>query len=279
LPDIKPTKVEVPEDLWLKCKKCGELIYTKELDKNLKVCPECNYHFPLSCRERVAITLDEKSFREYDWKLSPSDPLGFVDLKPYPERLRAYQERTGLIDAIIAGEGKIGGHKAALAVIDSHFMMGSMGTVMGEIVTRMIESAISSRLPVIIINAGGGGARMQEGILSLMQMAKTNGAVSRLHKAGLLYISVLTDPTMGGVMASFASQGHIIIAEPGARLGFSGPRVAKMTIGVTIPDDFQRAEPMQKRGLIDMVVPRRDIRPTLIELLDFFLSEDDWNGD
>ena len=262
-------KLEVPDGLWTKCTSCSEIIYNKRLEENLRVCPKCGYHFYLGARKRIEITLDEGSFVEYDSKISSVNPLNFPE---YEEKLEKSRKQTGLDEAAIIGEGKIGGRKIAVGVTDFGFMGGSMGSVVGERITLIIEKAMEKGYPLLLISGSGGGARMQEGVISLMQMAKTSAAIARLKRQGLLYISLLTHPTMGGVMASFASQGDIILAEPGALLGFAGPRVIKQTIKQQIPPRFQRAESLLEHGMIDLVVKRKEIRPTLIKILNLILS-------
>jgi len=262
-------KIEVPDGLWTKCTNCSGIIYNKRLEENLRVCPKCGYHFYLGARKRIEITLDKDSFVEYDSKINSGDPLDFPD---YEEKLEKGKRQTGLDEAAVIGEGKIGGRRVAIGVTDFGFMGGSMGSVVGERTALVMEMAMDKKCPLILISGSGGGARMQEGVISLMQMAKTCAVMGKLKKRGLLYVSLLTHPTMGGVMASFASQGDIILAEPGALLGFAGPRVIKQTIKQQIPPGFQRAESLLKHGMIDLVVERRDIRPTLIKILDFVLS-------
>jgi len=266
---ITRRKPEIPEGLWVKCPECGEMIYKKDWENNLKVCPECNYHFRISVQERIAITLDKDSFVEDDTNITPIDFLNFTDSKSYKDRLAEYQQKTGLTDAVVTGTGTIDGHKVIICILEFKFMGGSMGSVVGEKITRAIEKAISSRLPIIIISSSG-GARMQEGVMSLMQMAKTSSAIARLHTSGGLFISVLTDPTTGGVTASFASLGDIIIAEAKALIGFAGPRVIEQTINQQLPKGFQRAEFLLKHGLVDMVISRKDLKNTLKQLLEFF---------
>ncbi|AQS59737.1 acetyl-CoA carboxylase, carboxyltransferase subunit beta [Desulforamulus ferrireducens] len=256
-------KRDIPEGLWIKCPRCNEILYTKELEKNFKVCQKCNYHFRLNAKERIAMTVDEGSFQELEHGLTTINPLNFPN---YDEKIAAVQEATGLKEAIVVGEATIGGHSVMLGVMDSHFIMGSMGSVVGEQIALGIEKAIEKGYPVIIF-ATSGGARMQEGILSLMQMAKTAAALAKLDEAGLLFISVLTDPTTGGVTASFASLGDIIIAEPGALIGFTGPRVIEQTIRQKLPEGFQRAEFMRQHGMVDMIVNRPQLKETLAQLL------------
>jgi len=260
-------KVDIPNGLWTKCENCKEMIYTKQLEENLKVCPKCQYHFRLSSKERINLLVDENSFIENSSKIVPEDPLDFPE---YKDKLKKAQELTGLDDAVIIGEGKIGGYLVALGVTDFNFMMGSMGSVVGEKITRIIEYATDKKLPLIIVSSSGGGARMQEGILSLMQMAKTSAALKRFSNEGLLYISILTDPTGGGVTASFGMLGDIIIAEPNALICFAGPRVIEQTIKQKLPKGFQRSEFLLEHGFIDMVLHRKDLKPTLIKILKFF---------
>lgn len=261
-------KKDIAEGLWFKCEECGEIIYNRELERNLKVCLKCGYHFRLSALERLALLLDQESFMEYDADLQSVDPLGFEDLKKYPHRLVQAQQSTGLLEAVVTGEGKIYGHDVVIGAMDFNFMAGSMGSVVGEKITRAIEQAIDKKMPVIICSCSG-GARMQEGMLSLMQMAKTSAALGKLHQAGLLYISIMTDPTTGGVTASFASLGDIIIAESGALIGFTGRRVIEQTIKQKLPHDFQTAEFLLEHGMVDMVVERKDLKSTLGRILEF----------
>lgn len=258
--------VKVPFGLWVKCEHCGEIIYKKEVERNLDVCPKCNYHFRISARSRINITFDEGSFIETDEKIEPIDALDFKDLKRYKDRLKSSQKETGLRDAMITGEGEIGGQRASAAVFEFSFMGGSMGSVVGEKITRAIERAIDAKCAMIIFSSSG-GARMQESILSLMQMAKTSAALAKLREAGLPYISVLTDPTMGGVSASFAMLGDVIIAEPRALIGFAGPRVIAETIRQKLPEGFQRAEYLLEHGMVDMIVERKLMKDTLSRLI------------
>lgn len=265
----KGEKLDIPGNLWVKCFKCSETLYNKDLEKDLKVCPKCGYHFKLSSKERIAMLLDEASFSPYDFEMRSKDFLHFVDSQPYEQRLKDYEERSGLTEAISAGEGTISGKHVVICIMDFSFMGGSMGSVVGEKITRAVEKAVGLRLPVIIISTSG-GARMQEGIMSLMQMAKTSGALARLSEAGLPYISILTDPTTGGVSASYAMLGDVNIAEPGALIGFAGPRVIEQTIRQKLPAGFQRAEYLLDHGMIDMVVERKDLKPVIIKCLDWF---------
>lgn len=264
---FKRKKEERGEDLWERCKGCQEMILRRELERNLRVCPKCGFHFPLPARRRLDITLDEGSFEELDGHLSPADPLGFKDTKRYTERVKEAQDKTGLKDAFIYGAGTIEGQPAIVGAFDFAFMGGSLGSVVGEKVTRAVEEACRRRWGLVIFCCSG-GARMQEGILSLMQMAKTSAALARMKKERLPYLSVLTDPTTGGVTASFGMLGDVILAEPGALVGFAGPRVIKETIGEELPPGFQRAEYLLEHGLVDMVVERRRLREVLARLLD-----------
>ncbi|MEC4686078.1 MAG: acetyl-CoA carboxylase, carboxyltransferase subunit beta [Nitrospirota bacterium] len=259
-------KVKIPEGLWVKCDNCKEIIYRKEVERNLKVCPKCNYHFRISAMERLKLLIDSGSFQEMDPDLASSDPLRFKDTIPYSERLVENRKKSGLSDAIISGEMQIKGTPVAIAIMDFSFMGGSMGSVVGEKVTRTAELALAKQIPLIVVSASG-GARMQEGMFSLMQMAKVSAAIGRLKDRGVPYISVLTDPTFGGVSASFAMLGDIIIAEPRSLIGFAGPRVIEQTIKQQLPPDFQRAEFLLDHGLIDMIVSRKDLRETISRIL------------
>ena len=259
-------KKEIPEGLWEKCKKCEEIIYTKTREENLNLCPRCSYHYPMTAQQRIALLTDEGSFREIDADIESVDTLRFEGVASYTDKLAASKKKTGLTDAVVCGHAKLNGIHYALGVMDFRFLGASMGAVVGEKITRIIEFATAKKLPLIIVTASG-GARMYEGMISLMQMAKTSAALARFAEKGLLYISVLTDPTTGGVTASFASLGDIILAEPGALIGFAGPRVIQQTIGETLPEGFQRAEFQMEHGFVDAVVPRKDLRDTLIRLL------------
>ena len=269
---IQPRKHGIPDGLWMRCPECKEFIFNKSLRENLKVCPKCNYHFRIGVWERIDYLLDKNSFQEYDREMESSDPLEFQGPKSYKDKLLSARKATGLKEAAITGEGKIGGYDSIFALTDSNFIMGSMGSVVGEKFTRAVEKAIEKGRPFISVSGSGGGARMYEGVLSLMQMAKTSAAVGRLSEAGLLFISVMTDPTMGGVTASFASLGDIIIAEPKALIGFAGPRVIEQTIRQKLPPGFQRSEFLLRHGLIDLIVPRKELRPTIIRIFKIFLS-------
>ncbi|MDQ8203670.1 acetyl-CoA carboxylase, carboxyltransferase subunit beta [Pelagicoccus sp. SDUM812003] len=259
-------KKDIPQGMWKKCPVSGEIIYNKELEQNQNVVPKSGYHFPITARKRIQSLLDENSFKEEDRDLMPGDALEFVDSKPYPERVAQYQKKTGEKESLISGLGKIQGIPVSIAVFDFQFSGGSLGSVAGEKITRAIERAIKNKIPCIVISASG-GARMQEGILSLMQMAKTSAALSRLSAARLPFISILTDPTAGGVTASFATLGDVILAEPGARICFAGARVIKETTNAELPEGFQSAEFLFQRGLIDQIVPRTEMRARLHELL------------
>lgn len=253
----------VPGDRLISCPKCGGESPRKDVAGNLSVCPLCGYHWPLGAYYRLSTILDPGSFRELNEKLPAADPLSFPG---YREKQRAAQRKTGLTEAAVTAVGSIGGRKCVVGVLDSRFLMGSMSAAVGEKITLAIEYAAKNKLPLILFSASG-GARMQEGILSLMQMAKTSAALARFSEKGLLYISVLTDPTTGGVTASFASLGDIILAEPGALIGFAGPRVIQQTIGETLPEGFQTAEYQEEHGFVDAVVPRAQMRDTLARLL------------
>jgi len=260
----------VPEGLWLKCKGCGATIYKKEADKRLSTCPECDFHFYVSAKQRIAQVLDEGTFEELDADVVPTDPLKFADKKAYADRLTAEQQRTGMNDAAITGTGMIRARRVAFAVTDSAFIMGSMGSVVGERLTRLTERAKEQQLPLIIVSGSGGGARMHEGILSLMQMAKVSAALARFDQAGGLFISVLTNPTMGGVAASFASLGDLVFAEPRALIGFAGPRTIKATIREELPDGFQTSEFLLEHGFIDRIVQRDKLKSEIARAIDYF---------
>lgn len=261
---------DIPGDLWTKCEDCKELIYNKKLEENLRVCPRCNFHFNLSALDRVKLTVDENSFKEMDPDMESLDPLSFEGAKTYKEKIKTDQDITKLKEAVVTGECTLDGKKIILGVTDSRFIMGSMGSVVGEKLTRAIERSIGTKYPLIIISGSGGGARMYEGMFSLMQMVKTSAALSRHNKAGCLFISVLTNPTMAGIMASFASLGDLIIAEPKALIGFTGPRVIEQTIRQKLPHGFQKSEFLLEHGLIDMIVHRKNMKETLSRLLDYF---------
>lgn len=262
-------KKDIPAGLWTKCPETGEIVYNKELEENWMVVRKSGYHFPLQARRRVALLIDEGTFVEHDASLGSKDPLSFVDNKPYPERIAASQKKTGEKDAVVSGMGELHGLPVSLAVMDFAFNGGSMGSVVGEKITRAIERATAAKAPVIVVSASG-GARMQEGILSLMQMAKTSAALARHSEAGLPFISVLTNPTMAGVMASFASLGDVIIAEPKALIGFAGPRVVKETTQSDLPEGFQTSEFLLAHGLLDQIVNRLEMKDRLYSLLRAF---------
>lgn len=260
-------KKDIPKGLWTKCPKTGEIIYNKELEQNLMVVPQSGYHFPLSARARIASLLDEGTFEEKDGGLASLDPLDFTGQSPYKEKLEQYQQRTGEKDTVVCGLGTLSGMPVSIAVMDFKFLGASMGSVAGEKITRSIERAVDKKIPLVIISASG-GARMYEGILSLMQMAKTSAALARLSARKIPYISVLTNPTMAGVMASFASLGDLILAEPGALIGFAGSRVIKETTQQDLPEGFQTAEFLLEHGLIDQIVQRADLRSRLSTFLE-----------
>jgi acetyl-CoA carboxylase carboxyl transferase subunit beta len=266
---VRLKKKEIPDGLWTKCEECSETLYNKTLEENLKACPKCNYHFVLGAYERINILLDKDTFKEYDKDMISADPLEFRGPKTYKDKLAADMSLTGLKDAVVSGEGQLDNKKLIIAVTDSRFIMGSMGSVVGEKITRAIEAATKNKLPLIIVSGSGGGARMYEGMYSLMQMSKTCAALAYHHKEKLPYISVLTNPTMAGVMASFAGVADIIIAEPKALIGFTGPRVIEQTIRQKLPPGFQRSEFLLEHGLIDMIVHRKNLKATLSQLLDY----------
>lgn len=259
----KDNKTDIPKGLLFKCPRCRCVTFEEEFEKNIKVCPQCNYHSRITARERLEITVDKGSFEEFDRDMISKNPIDFPD---YDKKQQALREKTGLNDAVLTGKAKIRGEEIIIIVMDSNYMMASMGSVVGEKITRAIEYATANRLPVIAFTASG-GARMQEGIVSLMQMAKTSGAVAKHNEAGLLYIAVMTDPTTGGVTASFASLGDIIIAEPKVLIGFAGRRVIEGTIRQKLPDDFQSAEFMLENGFVDMIVERKKMRRVIAHLL------------
>lgn len=259
----------VPEGLWVRCPGCQATIFRKEAQRLLGTCPECNYHWAISAQERIAQMLDEGTFEEWDADLIAGDPLNFCDRKPYKERLRDDRLATGLKDAAVTGCERIRARKVAFGVTDSRFIMGSMGSVVGEKLTRAVERAQEQDLPLIIVSGSGGGARMHEGILSLMQMAKTSAALARFHEAGGLFISVLTNPTMGGVAASFASLGDVVFAEPKALIGFAGPRTIKATIRIELPKGFQTSEFLLEHGFIDRIVKRQDLKSEIARAIDY----------
>jgi acetyl-CoA carboxylase carboxyl transferase subunit beta len=262
-------KKELPGGMWTKCPECGELLYKKRLKENLQVCQKCEYHFRVGAYERIEMLLDPESFEERHRDMQSRDPLRFKGPSDYPSKIKRDQKTTGLKEAAVTGEGYLNGRRVAFGVTDSRFIMGSMGSVVGEKITRLIEFADKEKLPLIIVSGSGGGARMYEGMLSLMQMAKTSAALERFNKNGGLFVSVLTNPTMAGVMASFASLGDIIIAEPRALIGFTGPRVIQQTINKELPPGFQSSEFLLEHGLIDMIVDRHEMKDTLFKLLEY----------
>jgi len=266
------TKKEIPEGLWIKCESCNDILYKPEIDRNCGVCPKCQFHFKISSLDYLRFLLDEGSFQEFDAELQPADPLKFKDTKKYTDRVKAAQKASGLMEAIRTGYGRINGYPVVIGVMDFAFIGGSMGSVVGEKVKRAIDRAIETGFPLVIVSATG-GARMQEGILSLMQMVKTSARLTLLAKNKGLYISVLTNPTTAGVMASYAMLGDIIIAEPGALIGFAGPRVIKQTIGEDLPEGFQRSEFLQEKGFIDMIVSRSQLKKRITEIIEFFCDE------
>ena len=262
----EPKESGMPEGLWMRCPDCGDMLFRKVVEEALYVCPNCQYHFRISARTRIAQLVDPGSFEERYADVEPADPLKFADRKSYKDRLRDEQQKTGNPDAVVCGRGFIKGRPILLAVMDPTFMMGSMGSVVGEKITRIIESAADEKLPLLIVSCSG-GARMQESALSLMQMAKTSAALARLDDARQLFISLLADPTTGGVTASFAMLGDFILAEPKALIGFAGPRTIWNTIKVELPDGFQRSEFLQEHGFVDFVVHRKDIRSEIARLV------------
>ncbi|MCF0234785.1 MAG: acetyl-CoA carboxylase carboxyltransferase subunit beta [Thermoguttaceae bacterium] len=263
------TPVESPEDLWTRCPKCKAFIYRPDAQEVMNTCPKCKAHWTIGAQERLAQTVDLGTFEEWDAEMISADPLQFCDRSAYSERLKKERAATGLKDAAITGVGRIRARKAAIAVTDSRFLMGSMGAVVGEKLTRLFERAQEENLPVVIISGSGGGARMHEGVVSLMQMAKTTAAAARFHKAGGLFISVLTNPTMGGVAASFALIGDLVFAEPEALIGFAGARTIKATIGAELPAGFQTSEFLLQHGFIDRIVNRWDLKRELARAIDY----------
>jgi acetyl-CoA carboxylase carboxyl transferase subunit beta len=266
--DTSGKKTVRTEGLWVKCESCRQIIWKKDLEENLNVCPKCEKHFRIDARMRLALLLDENQYESLDGNLSSTDPLKFVDLKPYSSRLRQAQHDTGLKDAVINAQGRLMGRPVVASVMEYAFIGGSMGAVVGEMITRAVERALDSKTPLIIVSASG-GARMMEGVVSLMQLAKISAALARLDKAKVPYISVLTDPTTGGVTASFAMLGDLNIAEPGALIGFAGPRVIEQTIRQKLPAGFQRSEFLLAHGMLDAVVHRKELKPYIARALDF----------
>jgi acetyl-CoA carboxylase carboxyl transferase subunit beta len=262
------TRRDIPDGLWTKCGGCGDIIYARELERLFWVCPSCHYHFRIRHSDYIRLLLDDGALEEYDRGLVARDPLKFRDKKKYPERIADSQKKTGLADAIVCGVGKIGGRSVSFGVMEFAFIGGSMGSVVGEKVARAIERAMVRRIPLVLVCCSG-GARMQEGILSLMQMAKTSFLLAELNEARIPYVTILTNPTTAGVMASYASLGDVIIAEPKAQLGFAGPRVIRDTIHQELPEGFQSSEFFMEHGFLDKIVDRADLRPTVISLLTF----------
>jgi len=267
---VKIKKKDMPGGICTKCAGCGQIIFNKQLKENMSICPKCDHHFTLGAKERVSLLIDDGTFKEFDAEMSPKDIIGFKGPKTYVQKIKQDQKNTGLIDAVITGRGEISKRKTVFAVTDSKFIMGSMGSVVGEKITRATEKATQENLPLVIISGSGGGARMYEGMFSLMQMAKTSAALARHKEKGLLFISVLTNPTMAGVMASFASLGDVIIAEPKALIGFTGPRVIEQTIRQKLPPDFQSSEFLLEHGHIDSIVNRKQLKITLANLINYF---------
>jgi len=265
-------KKDMPDGLWMRCDECGKTVYRKDVEAALRVCPECGFHFSLSSAERIDMLLDPDSFTELFTELAPQDPLQFVDREAYTDRLKRYGEATGLKDAMVVGTGRLDGWAVALGVLDTRFMMGSLGSVMGEKIYRLAELAVNRSIPMILV-CGSGGARMQEGVVALMQMAKTSAAIALCQEAGVATISLLTNPTTGGTTASFATETDVIVAEPGALIGFTGPRVIEETIKEKLPDGFQRSEFMLEHGLIDTIVARAELRKELARLIEYLQAE------
>ncbi len=262
----KHKQVKIPEGLWVKCESCKEIIYKKEMERNLMVCPKCDYHFRINANDRVRLLVDKDTFREIDAGLTSVDPLRFKDFRSYPERIAESQQKSGLKEAVLSGRARIMGHDIVVVIMDFSFMGGSMGSAVGEKIVRAAELALKEGVPFVSVSSSG-GARMQEGIFSLMQMAKVSAAVGKLKEAGVPYVSIIADPTFGGVTASFAMLGDFIIAEPRSLIGFAGPRVIEQTIKQQLPDNFQRAEFLLAHGLIDMIVDRKQMREALGRLL------------
>lgn len=263
VPTNKKNNIDIPVGKWKKCDKCKNIIYKDELQSNLNICPHCGNYFTLHINRRLEHILDENSYERFNFDIETKNPL---ELEDYPKKIEAIKQKTNILEAVSAGTGKINGEKVVICVMDSGFLMGSMGVVVGEKITYAMEQAIKLKLPIIIFTASG-GARMQEGILSLMQMAKTVEAISKLNKEGILYISVLTDPTYGGVTASFASLGDVILAEPNARIGFAGRKVIEQTIGKKLPEEFQTSEFLLEHGFIDKIVERKNMKSTIYNII------------
>lgn len=262
-------KKEIPDGMWTKCDKCGEIIHRKQLEQHAYTCPKCNYHFRIGSSEYIQLLFDEKTFKEMDKKMMSADPLNFVDTKPYKERVKEAIKTTGLYDAVRTGTGKINGHNVVAAIMDFAFIGGSMGSVVGEKIARAIQKSIKTKYPLIIISKSG-GARMMEGALSLMQLAKTSAMLTKLAEAKVPYISILTDPTTGGTTASYAMLGDVNIAEPGALIGFAGPRVIKQATGKDLPPGFQTSEFLLEKGFIDFICHRKELKSKITQLLELF---------
>lgn len=259
----KKANIDIPVGKWIKCEQCKEILYKEDVRKNLSICPNCGHYFRMHINKRLEQIIDESTYKKFDLKLEDKNPL---EIEGYEKKLKTLREKTGIEEAVACGTGKINGEETVICIMDSGFMMGSMGQVVGEKITYSIEQAIQKKLPLIIFCVSG-GARMQEGIISLMQMAKVSAALAKLNEAGLLYISVLTDPTYGGVTASFASLGDIILAEPKAKIGFAGPRVVEQTIGEALPEDFQTSEFLLEHGFVDKIVERKDMKEVLSQII------------
>ena len=268
---VSAEKKDLPEGSWLKCEKCGEMLHKSELEDSLWTCKKCNFHFRIGSKEYIQILIDKKTFKETDKNLKSNDPLKFVDTKSYKSRLAEVQKKTGLVDAIRTGTGEINGHGVVLGCMDFQFIGGSMGSVVGEKVARAVDRAVKMKLPLILISQSG-GARMMEAAISLMQLAKTSARLTKLHKAGLPYISILADPTTGGVTASFAMLGDFNIAEPGALIGFAGPCVIQQAVGKDLPEGFQRSEFLMDKGFVDLIVDRKELKGKISQLLDLLES-------
>jgi acetyl-CoA carboxylase carboxyl transferase subunit beta len=264
-------KKEIPDGMWTKCEKCGEIVHKKQLEQNAYTCPKCSHHFRIGSSEYIDLLFDEKSFKEMDKKMMSDDPLNFVDTKPYKQRIKEAIKTTGLYDAVRTGTGKINGHNVVAAIMDFAFIGGSMGSVVGEKIARAIQKSIKTKYPLIIISKSG-GARMMEGALSLMQLAKTSAMLTKLAEAKVPYISILTDPTTGGTTASYAMLGDVNIAEPGALIGFAGPRVIKQATGKDLPPGFQTSEFLLEKGFIDFICHRKELKAKITQLLDLFAS-------
>jgi len=269
---LETKKVQMPEGLWTKCKNCEEIIYSKEIERNLNVCPKCDYHFRISARERISLVIDEGTFVETDPDMTSVDFLKFKDSKKYSDRIKAALKKSGGGDAVVTGSGLMNGQEVVVAVFDFGFLGGSMGSVVGEKITRAIELGLEKKAPVLVFSSSG-GARMQESILSLMQMAKSSAALAKLKKAAIPFISVLTDPTTGGVTASFAMLGDLNIAEPKALIGFAGPRVIEQTIRQKLPEGFQRSEYLLEHGMVDMIISRQEMKAKLSQVLRVFTKQ------